>query len=59
MQRVAVSGLAKIAGAQSIIPVKKCGLSIAHSIAMVPPCIKSTERITPVTCSEIENSTLN
>jgi len=37
MQGVAVSGFAKIAGAHSTVPVKKCGLSIAHRIAMVPP----------------------
>jgi len=37
---VAVSGLARIAGAESTSPVKKCGLSMAQRMAIVPPCIK-------------------
>lgn len=44
MQRVAVSGLAKMAGALSTIPVKKWGLSIAHRIATVPPLKKKKEK---------------
>lgn len=45
MKGVAVSGLAKIAGALSTTPVKKCGLSIAHMIATVPPWKKKNKDI--------------
>ena len=37
MHRLDVSGLANIAGAHKMIPVKKWGLSIAQRIATVPP----------------------